>query len=116
MLCEAFKIDRPTVMVALLGASAALAGLLVVFQGFLISAYTEIRTGNVKVKKRYKRRVFVVVGMVLLELLVAVCSTLALVRASILGIEVFWIAVVGFLAALVLVAAVSIAVAFLTLE
>lgn len=104
-------IDRAAVMQAVLGASTALAGLLVVFQGFALSIYSGFPVGTSdSVRAPYKLAVIGVTGIVVLSILVAVGALLWL-----LGVDLFAITVVAFFIVLVLIVGASIAVTKLVL-
>lgn len=101
-----------TLIVGVLGASTALGGLLVVFEGFLISAYATWPPGaDLEQRKQYRVGVMAAAAGVVLAVLVALLSTLWL-----LGVDLFALSIGGFVLLLVLVIAISIAATRLALE
>src|SRR5438874_4258507 len=98
-------------MQAVLGGSTALSGLLVVFQGFVLSVYSGFPKGtDPSVRAPYKKAVIGVTGIVVLSILVAVGALLWL-----LGVDLFAITVGVFFVVLVLVVAASVAITVLVL-
>lgn len=95
-----------------LGASTALAGLLVVFEGFLITAYATWPPGaDLDQRNQYRVGVVAAAVGVVLSIVVALLATLWL-----LGLDFFAALVGGFILLLVLVIATSIAATRLVLE
>jgi uncharacterized membrane protein len=99
-------------IVGVLGASTALAGLLVVFEGFLISAYASWpENADVGQKNKYRYGVVAAAIGVVLAVLVALFATLWL-----LGVDLFGLSVGGFILLLALVIVLSAAATRLALE
>jgi hypothetical protein len=102
-------VDRTIVIVGVLGASTALAGLLVVF---LISAYASWpENADVGQKNQYRYGVIASAVGVVLAVLVALLATVWL-----LGVDLFGLSVGGFILLLVLVIGLSAAATRLALE
>lgn len=105
-------IDRQAVMQAVLGASASVAALLLVLQGFLLSARSRLAiTDDPKVKGRYRASIIGIIAVVGLSVLVALGAT-----AWLVGLELFWPTVAGFVLSLVLLLVASALVTVLALE
>jgi hypothetical protein len=99
-------------IVGVLGASTALAGLLVVFEGFLITAYATWPPGaDLDQRKQYRIGVVAAAAGVVLAVGVALLSTLGL-----LGLDLFGLLVGGFILLLIFVIAIAIAATRLALE
>ncbi|MHB8376673.1 MAG: hypothetical protein ACYDAK_13430 [Candidatus Limnocylindrales bacterium] len=105
-------IDRTSVMSAVLGASTAVAGLLLVFQGFVVSTYASFPSGtDARTLTKYKRTVAAVVAFVGISILVAAGA-----MGWLLGVNVFWVTVAGFFMILALLFAAAVMVTALILE
>jgi hypothetical protein len=99
--------DKSAVMVAVLGASATVASLLLVVQGYFLSSLygspPEQMTDTVK--GRYKKAILAASLALGLSIVVSLLAVLWL-----LGVDLFWLTVGGFLASLVSVLALSVVV------
>lgn len=99
-------------MQAVLGASASVASLLLVLQGFLLTTLGRFGiTDDPRVKSRYKRTIGGIAVPVALSILVGLGAT-----ASLLGLDLFWATVAGFCLSLLLLLAASIVVVVLALQ
>lgn len=96
-------------MGAILGAATALAGLLVVFEGFLINTYASFKTSTAK--RPYLIATWGVVAIILLSMAVSLGAI-----ATLVGKDLLWPTIYGFTLAIVLVMVGSIIVAKLTLD
>jgi len=103
------SMDRTAIMAAILGAASALAGLLVVFEGFLITIYSGFDTATAKAP--YKTAIWVVVAIVVLTMADVLGATSTLVWH-----DLFWATVWGFVAAVLFVMVGAVAVAKLALR
>jgi hypothetical protein len=89
--------DRTTIITGVLGSSATLAGLLVVFQGFLLSVYTRFPPAAEPAAKRpYKIGVIAAASLIGLSIAISMGAIVWL-----LGVDLFWLVAVGFLVLLV---------------
>jgi|GEM_PF-6643740 len=96
----------------MLGSTTAVAGLLLVFQGYLFSVYSGFPSDTpAKVKRPYKIGVLSIVVVLAVTLLVALGAVMWL-----LGVNLFWVTVGGFLLVLALLLVVSVAATVLILE
>ena len=96
-------IDRQAVMQAILGGGTSVAGLILVFQGYLLSAYLRFQpTDHADVKRPYK----VAISAALIPLALTVLVVLGAL-GSLLGIDLFWPTVAGFMLSVVLLFAAS---------
>jgi len=105
-------IDRQAVMQAVLGASTAVAGLLLVFQGYLFSVYSQlVPTASSKVRRPYK----VGIGGTTAALVVAIAVAFGAL-GWLLDLDLFWATIAGFMLSLVIIVVASVAVTVLILR
>jgi hypothetical protein len=103
--------DHTTIITGVLGAAATLAGLLVVFEGYLLSVYSSFpATADESSKQPYVIGVVAAAALITLSILISIGATLWL-----LGIDLFWLVAVGFLVLLVGIVAASVWVTKLVL-
>jgi hypothetical protein len=96
--------DEVTIMAAVLGASTTVASLVLVLQGYLLSALANTRAqDDPSVKAPYKRGAVASLVALILSVLVALGST-----SWMLGFNLFWLTAIGFLVSLVSVIALSV--------
>jgi hypothetical protein len=99
-------------MSAVLGASTAVAGLLLVFEGFVLSSYNSFPNGtDPRTLKKYKQAIYAVVVSVAFAILVAAGA-----MAWLLGINLFWVTVAGFFITLTLLFGAAVVVIALIVE
>jgi len=82
-------IDRQSVILALLGAEAAVAALMLVYQGFLLSALSAIgNQGSAAVKRPYRQAVLAALAVFIVADVTALGAL-----GWLLGVDLFWVVV-----------------------
>jgi hypothetical protein len=99
-------VERDAAMQAVLGASTAVAGLTLVFQGYLFTVYTGLQPGDhPSVKARYRWGVTASLVPLSLSIFTALGAL-----GWLLGLDLFWATIAGFMLSIVLLLVASILV------
>lgn len=105
-------IDRQAVMQAVFGGATSVAGLVLVFQGYLLSAYLRLQPqDHAAVKNRYRTGI----TAALIPLVTAVLVALG-AFGWLLGLDLFWATVAGFILAMVSLLVASVVVTLIILR
>lgn len=108
--------DRTALLEAMMGTSATLAGLLLVFQGYLLAAVSQFRPSDPpSVRTRYRVGVWLVIGAAVYELMDALSSALAAAGMKPCGVDLTNTAIAMFMVGLIIIVVVTVAVTLLIL-